>query len=103
MSEYIDWSTMRRPGLEGKRINIDLPSDFLKALDNQATRRGITRQSLIKTWLYERLDGETRLTDRSKPATVSDIIEKLHKAGYRFRRVRSRRPKLPERKRQKAA
>jgi hypothetical protein len=55
MSEHLDWSTMRRPGLEGKRINIDLPNDFLEALDKEAARRGITRQSLIKTWLYERL------------------------------------------------
>jgi CopG antitoxin of type II toxin-antitoxin system len=61
MSEFLDWSTMRRPDLGGKRINIDLPNDFLEALDKEAMRRGITRQSLIKTWLYERLHGEALL------------------------------------------
>src|SRR5271165_3105653 len=38
-----------------KLINIDLPNDFLTQLDREATRRGITRQSLIKVWLYDRL------------------------------------------------
>lgn len=44
-----------RPALESKRINIDLPTDFLNELDKEAARRGITRQSLIKVWLYDRL------------------------------------------------
>jgi hypothetical protein len=50
-----DLSKATRPGLDSKRINIDLPGDFLEALDKEADRRGITRQSLIKVWLYERL------------------------------------------------
>jgi predicted DNA binding CopG/RHH family protein/predicted DNA-binding protein len=50
-----DLSKATRPGLEGKRINIDLPAEFLEALDKEAGRRGITRQSLIKVWLYDRL------------------------------------------------
>jgi hypothetical protein len=37
---------------------------MLERLDNQAAIRGITRQSLIKTWLYERLTSELA-TDRS--------------------------------------
>ena len=46
-----------RPGLETRRINIDLPIDFLVELDREAARRGITRQSLIKVWLYDHLHG----------------------------------------------
>ena len=53
--QYFDLQNARRgePGI--KRINIDLPNDFLADLDREAARRGITRQSLIKVWLYDRL------------------------------------------------
>ena len=49
---------IKRPGLESQRINIDIPAPMLQRLDHQAALRGITRQSLIKTWLYERLTRE---------------------------------------------
>ena len=55
---------IKRPGLAYQRINIDVPGPMLQRLDNQAAIRGITRQSLIKTWLYERLTSELA-TDRS--------------------------------------
>jgi hypothetical protein len=53
--QYFDLDNARRGGPGTKRINIDLPNDFLTQLDREATRRGITRQSLIKVWLYDRL------------------------------------------------
>ena len=53
MSEYLDWDKATRG--DTKRINIDMPIEFLTALDQEAIRRGITRQSLIKVWLYDRL------------------------------------------------
>jgi predicted DNA binding CopG/RHH family protein len=55
---------IKRPGLAYQRINIDVPARMLERLDSQAAIRGITRQSLIKTWLYERLTSELA-TDRS--------------------------------------
>jgi len=55
---------IKRPGLAYQRINIDVPAPMLERLDRQAAIRGITRQSLIKTWLYERLTSELA-TDRS--------------------------------------
>lgn len=58
ISEYIDWENAKRPGLEIKRVSLDLPNHFLVKLDNEATLRGITRQSLIKVWLYDRLARE---------------------------------------------
>lgn len=42
---------------ENKRVGVDLPPWAIQALDREAARRGITRQSLIKTWLVDRLDG----------------------------------------------
>jgi hypothetical protein len=53
--QYFDLDNARRGVAGTKRINIDLPNDFLTQLDREATRRGITRQSLIKVWLYDRL------------------------------------------------
>lgn len=41
---------------ENKRVGVDLPPWAIQALDNEAGRRGITRQALIKTWLVDRLD-----------------------------------------------
>ena len=53
ISEYLDWSKARRPGLELKRLNIDLPQHVIEKLDQGARLRGITRQALIKVLLFE--------------------------------------------------
>ena len=50
MSDYVDWSKAI------KRVNLDLPVWAVKSLDRESERRGITRQSLIKTWIIDRLD-----------------------------------------------
>ena len=47
-----------RPGLEQKRVNIDFPVWVIKSLDMEATRVGVSRQSLIKMWLTEKLEGK---------------------------------------------
>jgi hypothetical protein len=55
ISEYVDWSSARRPGLESKRVNVDFPAWVVNGLDREAKRLGVTRQSLIKMWIAERL------------------------------------------------
>ena len=55
ISDYIDWSSARRPGLEPKRVNVDVPTWMVNGLDREARRLGITRQALIKTWIGEKL------------------------------------------------
>lgn len=52
----LDLSTARRPNLTPQRVNVDFPSWEVEALDREANRLGITRQSLIKVWIAERLD-----------------------------------------------
>jgi hypothetical protein len=42
-----------RPVKEFTRINLDLPREFVSQLDKAANLRGVTRQSLIKMWLYD--------------------------------------------------
>jgi len=56
ISEYLDWSSARRPGQEVKRVNVDFPHWMVAKLDAEAKRRGVTRQALIKMWLSDRLD-----------------------------------------------
>lgn len=52
----LDLSTARRVNQEQKRINVDFPSWVVEALDREAARIGVTRQSIIKVWLVERLE-----------------------------------------------
>jgi hypothetical protein len=56
IDEYIDWSKARRPGLEPRRVNVDFPTWMVQALDREAKRLGVTRQSVIKVWIAERLE-----------------------------------------------
>lgn len=39
-----------------KTVNVDLPIWAIKLLDEEASRRGVARQALIKMWLIDRLD-----------------------------------------------
>ena len=48
----------RRPGLESRRFNVDVPAHLLEKLDHAAQLRGVTRQALVKTWLFDRLAQE---------------------------------------------
>ena len=54
--EYFDLSTLKRPGLEVKRVNVDFPQWMIDALDREAQRLGIHRQAVIKTWIAQHLD-----------------------------------------------
>ena len=54
----LDLSTMRRPNQEQKRVNVDFPAWVVDSLDREASRIGVTRQSIIKVWLVERLQEE---------------------------------------------
>ncbi|EGR4299612.1 CopG family transcriptional regulator, partial [Vibrio cholerae] len=38
------------------RVNVDFPAWMLESLDREASRIGVTRQSIIKIWLAERLE-----------------------------------------------
>ena len=53
--EYLDLSTIRRLNLELKRINIDFPTWMVKKLDEEVKHIGVSRQSIIKTWLADKI------------------------------------------------
>jgi len=52
---HLDLSQARRIGTDPKRVNVDFPGWMVDSLDREARRMGVTRQSLIKLWLAERL------------------------------------------------
>ena len=60
----LDLSTLKRPNQKQKRVNVDFPIWIKDSLDKEANRIGVTRQSIIKLWLAERLE-EQVLTRRS--------------------------------------
>ena len=53
--DQLDLSKARRVGTEAKRVNVDFPAWMVDSLDREARRLGVTRQSLIKLWLAEKL------------------------------------------------
>jgi hypothetical protein len=55
---YLDLSKAARPGYEQRRINVDFPVWVIEKLDKEAGRLGITRQSLIKIWIAEKLNSK---------------------------------------------
>jgi hypothetical protein len=60
ITQQLDLSAARRPALTVQRVNVDFPSWMVQSLDRESSRLGVTRQSLIKLWLAERLDERSR-------------------------------------------
>ena len=56
VTSSLDISKARRPLQEQKRVNVDFPTWMIASLDREASRLGVTRQSIIKVWLAERLE-----------------------------------------------
>jgi len=52
----LDLSKAKRPKQQQKRVNVDFPTWMIEMLDKEAGRLGVTRQSIIKVWLAERLE-----------------------------------------------
>ena len=52
----LDLSTAKRLNQAQKRVNVDFPTWVVDSLDKEASRIGVTRQSIIKLWLVERLE-----------------------------------------------
>ncbi len=46
--------------IKTKKINVDFPENILIQLDQEAKKIGVTRQSIIKVWIAERLKEEQK-------------------------------------------
>ena len=55
VTDQLELTKARRIGAEAKRVNVDFPVWMVQSIDREANRLGVTRQSLIKMWLADRL------------------------------------------------
>ena len=55
VTAHLDVHHARRKNQEARRVNVDFPSWMIHSLDKEAGRLGVTRQSIIKVWISERL------------------------------------------------
>ena len=56
--DVLDMASARKPNLAQRKVNVDFPVWMIESLDRTARRLGVTRQSVIKMWLAERLERE---------------------------------------------
>jgi hypothetical protein len=69
-SEVSEVSESKRTTQKQKRVIIDFPGWMLESLDREANRVGVTRQSIIKLWLAERLTGESRAYEEKRKKNI---------------------------------
>ena len=74
LTASLDLSKARRVLQAQKRVNVDFPTWMIDSLDREASKLGVTRQSVIKIWLAERLE-----------ATASNLPFQRTRAGTAHR------------------
>jgi hypothetical protein len=60
ITSSLDISKGRRVQQAQKRVNVDFPVWMIESLDREASKLGVTRQSVIKVWLAERLEATSK-------------------------------------------
>jgi len=56
ITNLLDLKKAERPLKKQRRVNVDFPIWMIDSLDQEAERLGVSRQSIIKVWLAERLE-----------------------------------------------
>jgi hypothetical protein len=51
VTQYMDF----KKAIVVKRINLDIPKWLLDVLDNEALKLNVSRQAIIKMWLFEKV------------------------------------------------
>jgi hypothetical protein len=67
LTDMLDLSLAKRVQQQQKRVNVDFPTWMIDSLDREARKLGVTRQSIIKVWLAERLDKSSFTQNRESP------------------------------------
>lgn len=55
LTDFLKIDSKTKPGLKPKRVSVDFPEWMVQELDRAAQKLGITRQSLIKVFISEKL------------------------------------------------
>ncbi len=66
LTKSLDLSKARRVNQEQRRVNVDFPTWMVESLDREADKLGVTRQSIIKVWLAERLEKSVPVQRKAK-------------------------------------
>ena len=69
ITSTLDLSKARRVLQTQKRVNVDFPTWMIDSLDREASKLGVTRQSVIKIWLAERLEATASKLPLQHPRT----------------------------------
>ena len=55
VSKYLELAMAKRVNQEQRLVTVNFPVWMIRSLDREADRMGVTRQSIIKVWIAERL------------------------------------------------
>jgi hypothetical protein len=89
ISSHVDRSKARGIHPLIRRVNVDFPYWMVHALDDEAERLGVTRQSVIKAWIaemIERRQAKSLATAQEAPARRRHVAEPP--ARYRAKKRR---------------
>jgi hypothetical protein len=68
ITPFIDMSSIRRPGVQPRRVNVDFPEWMIEKLDWQSRLIGVSRQALVKLWVSERIQKEQQIQKNLAPS-----------------------------------
>ena len=71
ITPYIDKSSIRRPGVAPRRVNVDFPEWMIEKLDWQSRLIGVSRQALVKLWVSEQIQKEQQIQKNLEPSATS--------------------------------
>ena len=71
ITPFIDMSSIRRPGVEPRRVNVDFPEWMIEKLDWQSRLIGVSRQALVKLWVSERIQKEQQIQKSLAPSALA--------------------------------
>jgi len=71
ITPFIDMSSIHRPGVEPRRVNVDFPEWMIEKLDWQSRLIGVSRQALVKLWISERIQKEQQIQKSLAPSALA--------------------------------
>ncbi len=71
ITPFIEMSSIRRPGMEPRRVNVDFPEWMIEKLDWQSRLIGVSRQALVKLWISERIQKEQQIQKSLAPSALA--------------------------------
>ena len=89
--QYFDMSKVRRIHPLIRRVNVDFPYWMVFALDDEAERLGITRQSVIKTWIGEKIAEKSARSARPDQPVRKPAKQLTEPRRPRYRAKKARR------------